>query len=86
MSKIDTIKERISFLRSEINRHNHNYYVTSAPIISDFDFDKLLEELIQLENEHPQLADANSPTQRVGGTVTKEFRQVIVLQHLKQLP
>ena len=76
MNNIEATKERISFLRSEINRHNHNYYVLSAPTISDYDFDKLLEELVHLENEYPRFADPNSPTQRVGGTVTKEFRQV----------
>ncbi len=73
---VKEIIERIEFLRTEINRHNYNYYVASAPTISDFEFDKLLEELITLETEYPQFADSNSPTMRVGGEITKEFRQV----------
>jgi DNA ligase (NAD+) len=69
-------KKRISELSAEIEKHNYNYYVLDKPAISDFEFDKLLEELIAIEKEFPELADPNSPTQRVGGTVTKTFRQV----------
>ena len=72
-----TETERIHFLRTEIEKHNYNYYVLSAPTISDFAFDKLLEELIVLEAKHPELFDANSPTQRVGGQITKEFPTVV---------
>jgi DNA ligase (NAD+) len=71
-----TETERISFLRQEIARHNRLYYVDAQPEISDFEFDKLLEELIALEQKHPELFDANSPSQRVGGQVTKEFPTV----------
>ncbi len=67
---------RIKFLSSEIEKHNHNYYILSQPIIGDYEFDMLLEELIRLENEFPEFATKHSPTQRVGGSVTKEFQQV----------
>ncbi len=67
---------RIAALTDQINQHNHNYYVLSSPVISDFDFDQLLEELIRLEKAFPEFALPDSPTQRVGGDITKEFRQV----------
>ena len=70
-------KDRIDFLRQEINKHNHAYYVLDTPIISDFDFDKLLYELIELEKKHPDLHDINSPTQRVGGAVLDHFQTVL---------
>ena len=70
-------KSRIQSLTREIDQHNHNYYVLSKPIISDFDFDILLKELEQLEKEYPEFADPNSPTRRVGGDITKEFKQVV---------
>ena len=69
-------KNKIQELTQEINQHNYNYYVLSNPIISDYDFDMLLEQLIKLEHEFPELADENSPTKRVGGEVTKEFETV----------
>ncbi|MCC5923913.1 MAG: NAD-dependent DNA ligase LigA [Crocinitomicaceae bacterium] len=69
-------KERISELIEQINRHNHLYYVESRSEISDFDFDQLLNELIQLEAAHPELADENSPSKRVGGDITKKFETV----------
>lgn len=68
--------ERIAVLSDEIRRHNHNYYVLSRPVISDFEFDMLLEELIRLEKEFPEFAEPDSPTQHVGGGITKDFRQV----------
>lgn len=67
------VKDRIEFLRKELNHHNYLYYVKSEPEISDFEFDKLLEELIHLEEAHPEFFDPNSPSQRVGGGVTKDF-------------
>lgn len=70
------IQDTIVQLRQELHRHNHNYYVLDAPSISDFEFDKLLEQLQKLENDHPQYFDANSPTQRVGGTITKNFETI----------
>ena len=69
-------KSRIDILRKEIANHNHAYYLLDKPGISDFEFDKLLEELIELEKTHPELFDANSPSQRVGGTVNKNFETV----------
>lgn len=69
-------RQRIEQLTKEINVHNHNYYDLSAPTITDYQFDQLLDELIRLEAEYPELADPASPTQRVGGGITKEFRQV----------
>jgi len=72
---MDDLK-RIEFLRDELNRHNHNYYVLSAPVISDYDFDQMMLELQQLEAAHPESFDPNSPTQRVGSDISKEFKQV----------
>ena len=69
-------KQRIAELSDEIRRHNHNYYVLSKPEIGDFEFDMLLAELIRLETEHPEFIEPGSPTQHVGGGITKEFRQV----------
>ncbi len=69
-------RQRIGQLTAEINLHNHNYYDLSMPVITDLEFDRLLEELIRLEQEFPEFADPASPSQRVGGGITKEFRQV----------
>ena len=69
-------KQRIDDLRKELDEHNYRYYVLAEPTISDFDFDKKLEELQKLEAAHPEFFSADSPTQRVGGTVTKEFKNV----------
>jgi DNA ligase (NAD+) len=75
---IDTrrAEEVIEQLRREIERHNHLYYVEAKPEISDYDFDKLLEKLVALERQHPELVTSDSPSQRVGGTITKEFPSV----------
>lgn len=73
---MSNINEQIENLRKELNRHNHLYYVDSNPEISDFEFDKLLEQLISLEKQYPEYYDANSPTQRVGGTISKDFETV----------
>src|SRR5689334_22352838 len=72
----DQAKKRIQKLTEEINEHNYKYYVLDNPTISDFAFDKLLEELIRLEKEYPELLSPQSPSQRVGGTVTKTFKTV----------
>ena len=69
-------RQRIGQLTYEINLHNYNYYDLSMPTITDYEFDRLLEELILLEKEFPEFADPASPSQRVGGGITKEFRQV----------
>ncbi|WP_295717832.1 NAD-dependent DNA ligase LigA [Mucilaginibacter sp.] len=66
-------KTQIQALTAELKQHNYNYYVLAMPTIADFDFDKKLEQLNKLEKEFPEFADPDSPTQRVGGDVTKEF-------------
>ena len=66
-------KNRIETLASELKQHNYNYYVLAMPTISDFDFDKKLEELIALEKQFPEFIDPDSPTQQVAGYITKEF-------------
>lgn len=71
-----TTEQKITKLREELQEHNYKYYALDAPEISDYDFDKKLAELQALENEHPEFSDANSPTQRVGGEVTKNFATV----------
>lgn len=68
--------ERIKALREQLNNYNYHYYVLSQPLISDLEFDKLLAELQQLENENPQFFDPNSPTQRVGSDINQNFTQV----------
>jgi DNA ligase (NAD+) len=70
-------KKRIQKLSSEIEQHNHLYYVEAKPVLSDFEFDKLLEELIQLETEFPEFKEPESPSQRVGGAITREFSTVV---------
>ena len=72
-----TIQEKIISLRVALNSHNYNYYVLDNASISDFDFDIQLKELEKLEIENPQFFDANSPTQRVGGAITKNFETVV---------
>ena len=73
---MNEIKEKIEHLRQELNEHNYNYYVLNAPVISDREFDRMMEELQQLEKEYPQYSDPNSPTQRVGNDINKAFTQV----------
>ena len=69
-------RQRIEQLRRELHEHNHRYYVLNQPTISDYDFDQLMKELQDLEARHPDMADPNSPTQRVGSDLQTEFRQV----------
>lgn len=69
-------KERIEQLRADLHRHNHLYYIEAAPEISDREFDRLLKELADLEQQHPEFNDPTSPTQRVGGAPLKEFASV----------
>ena len=71
-----TAKEEIESLRTELEKHNYNYYVLSQPTISDFEFDQKLKSLQQKESAHPEYYDPNSPTQRVGNDISKEFNQV----------
>jgi DNA ligase (NAD+) len=72
MSVLDTIKN----LREELNQHNYNYYVLDNPTISDFEFDQKLKQLQDLEAQNPDFFDENSPTQRVGGMITKNFETI----------
>ena len=69
-------EQHIKELREALHRHNYNYYVKNAPEISDFEFDALMRELQQLEEQFPEYDDETSPTHRVGSDITKEFRQV----------
>ena len=71
------IQQTIQDLRDELNQHNHNYYVLDTPKITDFEFDQKLKQLQELEVQHPEFFDENSPTQRVGGTITKNFNTVV---------
>ena len=70
------IQQTIQALRAELNQHNYNYYVLDKPTISDYEFDLKLSQLQALEKENPEFFDENSPTQRVGGTITKNFNTV----------
>ncbi|MCI5057267.1 MAG: NAD-dependent DNA ligase LigA [Flavobacteriales bacterium] len=70
------IKSKIEALSQELEVHNYNYYVKSAPTISDYEFDQKLKELEQLETEYPEYASPNSPTKRVGGDITKKFNTI----------
>ncbi|MEG1982997.1 MAG: NAD-dependent DNA ligase LigA [Alistipes sp.] len=70
------IHEQIESLRKQLNYHNRRYYVDNSPELSDFEFDALMRELQTLEQQHPEYADPNSPTMRVGSDVTAEFRSV----------
>ena len=69
-------KKRIEELSKKIDEHNYKYYVLDNPSISDYDFDQLLNELIKLEKEFPQFASPESPSQRVGGQITKNFKTI----------
>ena len=68
--------QRIEELRELIREHDYNYYILAQPVISDYEFDQLLNELIKLEKENPQFISPDSPTQRVGSDLTKEFKSV----------
>ena len=70
-------KQRIDQLRDELHRYNYQYYVLNQPTISDFEFDSLMRELQELESQHPEWTDPNSPTQRVGSDLNHEFQQVV---------
>ncbi len=74
--KLEDAAERVKELRETIERHNHSYYVLDNPTISDYDYDRLLHELIDLETEFPALAAENSPTRRVGGAALNTFAPV----------
>ncbi|MFK8269568.1 NAD-dependent DNA ligase LigA [Capnocytophaga stomatis] len=71
------MKTKIEQLRTELNQHNYNYYILDNPTISDYEFDLKLKELQDLERNHPEFYDENSPTVRVGGTITKNFKTIV---------
>ncbi|MCH8535013.1 MAG: NAD-dependent DNA ligase LigA [Flavobacteriaceae bacterium] len=71
------VKETIEQLSNELRLHNYKYYVLDQPVISDYEFDQKLKELEELEKKHPEFADPNSPTKRVGGEVTKNFATIV---------
>lgn len=72
----ETVQQKIETLRETLHQHNYHYYILDQPIISDFEFDEMLKELHTLEQQYPEFWDANSPTQRVGGGITKNFPTV----------
>ena len=67
------IEQQIKTLSEELRQHNYNYYVLDNPTIGDYEFDIKLKQLQELEAKHPEFAELNSPTQRVGGAITKNF-------------
>lgn len=78
-------QELIAQLRKELRQHNYNYYVLDQPIISDFEFDMKLKQLQDLELQYPEMQDPNSPTFRIGGAVTKNFKSVLHAQQMYSL-
>jgi DNA ligase (NAD+) len=76
MSVNNSTTDRILFLRNELNRHNHAYYVLNSPSIGDYEYDQLMHELINLEKEYPQFHDPLSPSLRVGSDINLEFKQI----------
>ena len=73
MNALDKVKERIEQLRGEINHHNYRYYVLDSPEISDAEYDELMKELKQLEEQYPQFLTPDSPTQRIGAAPVEAF-------------
>ncbi len=81
----ESIKEKIENLRQQINRYNYEYYVNDAPTVSDYQYDMLINELKQLEQQHPEFYDINSPTNRVGGSVAEGFEKVVHTRNMLSL-
>ena len=73
---LNKIKEKINALRREIDDHNYRYHVLDQPLIDDYQFDRLMRELLELEEAYPELQTADSPTRRVGGEPLKAFATV----------
>ena len=76
MAVPESLKTRVSELRAELKRHAELYYVQDSPVISDFDYDRLLRELAEIEEKHPELRTADSPTHRIGGSPREGFVKV----------
>jgi DNA ligase (NAD+) len=72
----ENVKKRVEELRKEIEYHNYRYYTLNDPIITDYEYDTLMKELLELEKKYPQLSSPSSPTQRVGGKVLQGFKSV----------
>ena len=70
-----SVIDRVNSLRNEIEQHNYNYYVMDNPTVDDYTYDMLMQELRALEETYPELADKNSPTQRVGGEALNLFER-----------
>ena len=70
------LKKKIESLRREIERHNRLYYDDARPEVSDFEYDRMMRELIDLEKKHPEFLTPDSPSRRVGGAPLKEFKTV----------
>ena len=79
------VREQITALREQLRYHNEKYYNEDAPEITDYEYDMLQRQLRTLEAEHPEMADANSPTQRVGGTASSRFAKVTHAYPLESL-
>jgi len=73
---MESVKQQIERLRLELHEHNYNYYVLSRPVISDFEFDRRMRQLMELEAAHPEYYDPNSPSVRVGSDISNRFTQV----------
>lgn len=73
---MESAKDKIETLRKQLHQHNYNYYVLSQPVISDFEFDNLMHDLLELENQFPEFHDPNSPSVRVGSDITNDFDQI----------
>ncbi len=76
MAAAKNLQRKLDALRDKIRYHEHRYYVLDSPEISDAEFDRLMDELIELESRHPELITPDSPTQRVGGQVSGQFASV----------
>ena len=74
---MSSIQQNIENLRDELHLHNYNYYVLDKPVISDFEFDMKLKDLINLENQYPEFNDNNSPSIRIGGSIIKNFNTIV---------
>src|SRR5690606_24924814 len=75
--EIEQVKKRIEELKALINRYNYEYYVLDQPTVSDYEYDQLMKELIELETKYPEFQTEDSPTRRVGGMVLDQFEKVV---------
>ncbi|MCD6238896.1 MAG: NAD-dependent DNA ligase LigA [Thermotogae bacterium] len=81
----EEIRRRVEDLRKDLNYHNYRYYVLNMPVITDAEYDAMMEELIRLEKEYPELDDSNSPSHRIGSVVLEGFEKVIHPVEMKSL-